>query len=981
VIKQHALHQPNGDGSDWRQMPEIPTAAELNVNMQDPVHIDRIKASIPVNPVEEPYESKDIYLETHYRLHREETVAWLRMAISHYKDEPAMMDNNETCVYTKVFIQGYLMTRLGPVCRVQFSTERAGAAIDWKVSTRLRTGSLVALSTVRDGFRSLCMPAVIADHYFEDGLDQNPPTIQFFWGDIKDAILDPLEELVMVESRHGFFEATRHAMTGLQHMATTPTAIDKYLVDGCQEDVAAEYVQAGPHKDIHSLIHHLPDDTLSDQEHEEQIQKVRDSYSCKHVLNGIEPGISKLTNLDNSQLRAVHRMITRECAIVQGPPGTGKTFTSVQALQILINNQVRGKQIVIVAAQTNHAVDQIMAILLDLGYEIARLGGRTQHEEITKRSMYNIRQEKRADDRIGNREYRNLEKERKRLNDRIQNFVTETFTESPLSPEQLCAADLITPAQLSHFKDEEWQVAIDECLESVGRVGEWLGSDLLRFRPHEHRDPLFTTFELEKEAEGEVEKPAVDLDACIAADDADDDRLLGQWIPLEPKWTGAIPADLALTEEDIIAASKNPDPYRIDQNLRGVIYRYWQAVLVERQTIRFRTLLQESVALSKRQKVQRFLTDVRCLRAAQVDVIGCTTTGLTKYRGLFSALQPSTVLIEEAAETREANITAGLPGGLQQLILVGDHQQLAPSTDVKALSGAPFNLKVSMFERLIGLKLPYTMLNMQRRMISPLRELLNPYYPDLIDHPVVATRPQTITGLPLNSFFFHHVWSETTDENFSKFNETEADMVISFVKYLLMNGIKPEKITILTFYRGQCKKLLSEARRQLLRWSFPDRSIRTVDSYQGEENDIVILSLVRSNGASGPHKTGFAGEKNRGVVAISRAKQGFFVFGNAVNFVSANVVSRDMWLPVARTFQKQGKMLDGDSLPLVCQNHGNRSEVKTPLDWSTHEGGCQEDCHGQLDCGHRCERKCHPCGLSLHCGHGCKKLCGEKCAC
>lgn len=863
-------------------------------------------------------------------------------------DEPA----------SQVFVQGYLMTRLGPVCRVQFSTERAGKQIDWKHSTRLRTGSLIALSTARDGFRTICMPAVIADHYFEDGLNQNPPTIQFFWGDISDAVLDPLEELIMVESRHGFFEATRHALVGLQHMATTPTAIDKYLVDGCKDDVAADYIKSGPHKDLSSLIHHLPDDKVPDSEFDAEIKKARDNYSNKHILSEIDPKIADYTNLDNSQLEAVHRMLTRELAIVQGPPGTGKTFTSVQVLQILLNNQARGKDVIIVSAQTNHAVDQIMTLLLNLGYEIARLGGRTQDEEIKKRSMYNIRQEMRGKVREYGKKFGPLEKERGRLNQQIQNFVTDTFSDRPLTPEQLYAADLITDEQRHNFNDAEWES--EETEQERGRVGQWLGDDLLEIRPHEYKDPIFNLLEIEQETDAAVETPNVDLDSCIAEDDADDDRLLGQWVPIRPRWTGDIPPDVAPTEQDILDEMEHPDPYHMDENLRGAIYRFWQAKLVENQTATFRKLLKQSVIISEKQKSLRWQIDVRCLSSAGVEVIGCTTTGLTKYRGLLSALQPRTVLIEEAAETREANITAGLPRGLQQLILVGDHQQLAPNTDVQPLSEAPFNLKVSMFERLVKLDLPFTMLNMQRRMISPLRQLLNPFYPRLIDHPIVETRPKTINGLPLNSFFFHHTWSDEMDENLSQHNVFEAEMVVGFVKYLLMNGIEPAKITILTFYRGQCKQLVSEARRQLLRWRFPERHIRTVDSYQGEENDIVILSLVRSNGESGPHKAGFVANKNRGVVSISRAKLGFFIFGNAINFCRASKMSRDMWHPVARTFQRQKKMLHDSRLPLICQNHSNTTVVKDPLDWAKHDGGCQEPCQGKHDCGHACQRKCHP---------------------
>ena len=61
---------------------------------------------------------------------------------------------------------------------------------------------------------------------------------------------------------------------------------------------------------------------------------------------------------------------------------------------------------------------------------------------------------------------------------------------------------------------------------------------------------------------------------------------------------------------------------------------------------------------------------------------GCTTTGLSKYRGLLAALEPRTLLIEEAAETKEGTIIAGMIETLQHLILVGDHQQLQANCNV-----------------------------------------------------------------------------------------------------------------------------------------------------------------------------------------------------------------------------------------------------------------------------------------------------------
>lgn len=83
-------------------MPEIPTAAELNIDQTDPEQVARIQANVPENPIDRPYKTKDEYLGIHYRLHREESVAWLRNAVTEYKAEPRMMDTNETCVYTRV---------------------------------------------------------------------------------------------------------------------------------------------------------------------------------------------------------------------------------------------------------------------------------------------------------------------------------------------------------------------------------------------------------------------------------------------------------------------------------------------------------------------------------------------------------------------------------------------------------------------------------------------------------------------------------------------------------------------------------------------------------------------------------------------------------------------------------------------------------------------------------------------------------------
>lgn len=206
------------------------------------------------------------------------------------------------------------MTRLGPVCRMQLSTERAGKKIRWQTSQRLTPGTVVAISTVSDSFQSICKPAVIADRPIKHGLERRPPTIQLLWANIEDAVFDPTEELVMIESRRGFFEAVRHTLVGLQHVARSTNPIIKYLVEGSTSDLNPQFIIEKPRMDLTPILHHLPED------HSEKAQLI-DSYRNYEVLEGIPDDIGRHTSLDNSQLQAVHRILTKELAIIQGPPG------------------------------------------------------------------------------------------------------------------------------------------------------------------------------------------------------------------------------------------------------------------------------------------------------------------------------------------------------------------------------------------------------------------------------------------------------------------------------------------------------------------------------------------------------------------------------------------------------------------------------------------------------------------------------------
>jgi hypothetical protein len=139
----------------------------------------------------------------------------------------------------------------------------------------------------------------------------------------------------------------------------------------------------------------------------------------------------------------------------------------------------------------------------------------------------------------------------------------------------------------------------------------------------------------------------------------------------------------------------------------------------------------------------------------------------------------------------------------------------------------------------------------------------------------------------------------------SKANLKEAEMLVGICKYLIAQHNGHSSITILTTYVGQLI---------LIRQIMQDEGVgmveaTTVDNFQGEENDIILLSLVRSNEEG---VTGFLNVANRVVVALSRARKGFYCVGD-VSMLAASAPR--VWAPVVQLLASAGRI--GDGLPLA----------------------------------------------------------------
>ena len=685
--------------------------------------------------------------------------------------------------------------------------------------------------------------------------------------------------------------------------------------------------------------------------------------------------------LDKTQWEAMNQILTKQLAIIQGPPGTGKTHVSKIALQVLIENRSAEDPPIVVAAQTNHALDQLLLHVAKFDPEYIRLGGRSKKLEVKKRALYEVRQNLKLPIVPGGMMGK-ARSQLKALSGKMSDILAPMNRDQargPISARIMQHLGVLSDVQADSIETgaQQWVVAGD--LQAESAMQSWLHNSLTRFEVAYKQDSF--GFE-EEEEDAEVEQMDELQAETGVTDEEDIEGLNGLWCSVDDNWTAVRPSAAAITTAENFLKTTT-DLWRVRENMRGAVYSVLQAKVKAVMLQKFREEAKIYQVLIRDLKIGKWERDETYLQRA--NIIGMTTTGLSKYRPLIASLNPKVILIEEAAEVIEAPVTAACVDSLEHLILVGDHQQLQGHCNERELEGEPYNLNMSMFERLVHNDMPYKTLLRQRRMEPEFRRLLAPIYPQLKDHPDVVGRSCLPIGMgDCKSFFFDHDFPEYQDSQLSSLNDREAEFVAGFYQYLVSNSVHHQTITILTFYNGQRKRILSHLKSRS-KVAALYAKVYTVDGYQGEENEFVILSLVRSNDRG---KIGFLEVDNRVCVALSRAKRGFYIFGNGKLLAQAS----PLWANVIAIMGNDPNRV-GDKFPIVCKRHSRKTFITWPEEWNDVEaGGCLLPCGGELLCGHPCPAKCHPmgheemkclerCNRTLACGHKCVKQCSETCTC
>jgi len=261
------------------------------------------------------------------------------------------------------------------------------------------------------------------------------------------------------------------------------------------------------------------------------------------------------------------------------------------------------------------------------------------------------------------------------------------------------------------------------------------------------------------------------------------------------------------------------------------------------------------------------------------DVITCTLVGAAG--SLLSKYKFHTVFIDEAAQALEPATWIPIMKA-SKVVLAGDPFQLPPT--VKSNKAQNQGLGITLMERLITSIPNINLLKVQYRMNAKIMGFSNQQF---YDNQLIADISVEHHQLPLpphKSVEFIDTagtgFEEKTDESGKKReNPDEIRLVFEHLHQLIKE--LPEDhlptIAIITPYRAQVKALELEFLSEKELQNYPI-TINTIDSFQGQERDIVYISLVRSNDAG---QIGFLKDYRRMNVAMTRAKKLLVVIGDS----------------------------------------------------------------------------------------------------
>ena len=275
--------------------------------------------------------------------------------------------------------------------------------------------------------------------------------------------------------------------------------------------------------------------------------------------------------------------------------------------------------------------------------------------------------------------------------------------------------------------------------------------------------------------------------------------------------------------------------------------------------------------------------DVELFNEARVVASTLVGSNSTLLRGKHFA----TLFVDEAGQALEAATWIAVRKA-DRVVLAGDHCQLPPT--IKCYEAERSGLSRTMMER-VAMRWPQavTLLCTQYRMHSDIMQFSSQWFygGNLVAAPEVSDRGILDYDIAME-------WIDTSDMDFaertvsagnSRLNTLEADFFVAqlerYVQRIGVQRIIDERIDfgLISPYKAQVKYLRTKIKKSaVLKPIKQQLSINTIDGFQGQERDVVMISLVRSNDDG---RIGFLSDLRRMNVAITRARMKVIIVGDA----------------------------------------------------------------------------------------------------
>lgn len=290
---------------------------------------------------------------------------------------------------------------------------------------------------------------------------------------------------------------------------------------------------------------------------------------------------------------------------------------------------------------------------------------------------------------------------------------------------------------------------------------------------------------------------------------------------------------------------------------------------------------------------------------SEARVVACTLVGSANK--ILVGHTFSTIFIDEAAQALEAACWIGIRRA-SRVVLAGDHQQLPPT--IKCYEAMRQGLGTTLMERIVRNQPDaVTLLRVQYRMNDAIMRFSSRWFYD----GKVESAPE-VTGRSVLDYDTPMVWVDTSNpdvrekykmaqmesaadaadndfaeqyvgENHGRVNKAEAEMTLMLLEEHIEKIGKQRflderlDVGVISPYKVQTQYIRSLVKkRQYFKPLRQYITVNTVDGFQGQERDIMMISLVRSNDSG---QIGFLSDLRRMNVAITRARMKLIIIGDA----------------------------------------------------------------------------------------------------